>query len=206
VNAAPPYNAVLVAGGHGRRAGGPKALKIRDGQLMWQWQVRAMVAAGCSQIAAVLHPAAVAAAPPTPPAALGFFNLFIVTADPDAEMLASLQRGLAALSGAVEKPAFMLPVDCPCPSPDVFAALVERAERLNSRGKSWSVIRPWVDYEGRRRRGHPVLLGPALIDLVRAADPATGRLDRLISALPAAARADVAVTDKAICANLNHYW
>ena len=207
-------NAVLVAGGHGRRAGGPKALKIRDGVAMWRWQVAALRAAGCGHIAAVLHPSAV---PPTspepavPPEALESANadsvtltadVVVVPADPDAEMLASLQVGLAAVATEAQ-PTFLLPVDCPCPPERVFATLLRRAATLTLRGHRWQVIRPWVQTPTGPRRGHPVLLSPALVQAVRDADPTTGRLDRLIQALDAEVRVDVEVDDPSICANFN---
>ena len=195
-------NAVLVAGGHGRRAGGPKALKIRDGVAMWRWQVAAMRAAGCGHIAAVLHPSAVPSGSASERETALPANVVVVTADPDAEMFASLQRGLATVATETE-PTFLLPVDCPCPPEPVFATLLRRAAELTSRGQRWQVIRPWVQTQAGPRRGHPVLLSPALARAVQAANPTTARLDVLIQALDAATRVDVEVDDLSICANFN---
>ena len=204
----PTWDAVLVAGGHGRRAGGPKALAMRDGRLMWRWQVAAMRAAGCGTIAAVLHPMAM----PASNVAEALAHVRCVEADADAEMIASLQLGLRALARAQPdgrnagptRPVFMLPVDCPCPGAPVFAALGRAAVALELQSQPWQVVRPWVDTSSGRRRGHPVVLGPALIGAVVSLDARTGRLDRLISALPETQRIDVQVKDERICGNFNY--
>ncbi|MCO4760850.1 MAG: NTP transferase domain-containing protein [Myxococcales bacterium] len=200
--ATPPLRAataVVIAGGHGRRAGGPKALKIRDGELMWRWQARHLQALGCAPVACVLHPAAL---PEISPNSSDQTPLIVVPADPDAEMLASLQAGLAALPP--DQPVFVLPVDCPCPPSAVFHALAARSNAAAAAEQDWQVIRPFIHTPDGPRRGHPVLLSPGFVREIAAADPESDRLDHLIAKLHETQRPDVEVTSDAIVANHNY--
>ncbi len=199
-----PVDAILVAGGHGRRAGGPKALRPAGSELAWRAQVAALRAAGCRQVAAVLHPDAWL--PHYAPAAAD--GALVVVADPDRPMLASLQRAIAALAdpGAALDPAVavaVLPVDCPMPQPSVLAALV--AAWFACPGAA--VVRPCVVVDGRSRAGHPLLLSAAALSAIAALDGENDRLDHWIAAQRADVAGgrvlDVAVDDGGILANFN---
>lgn len=192
-----PVAALLLAGGQGRRAGGPKALKVREGQPLWRWQVEQLQALGCQPVIAVLHPDAwLAAQPPeTTP------DVIPLGSDPGATPLASVQRGLPELPE--DRPFLLLPVDCPCPPRAVALALVAAALEARLRGRPWRVVRPVIMQDGQRRGGHPILLAGQLRLDLQGAVAATHRLDHLLAALPDAARIDVAVDDPAVLANFN---
>ncbi len=204
-------DAVLVAGGHGRRAGGPKALKDMHGQPLWRWQVAQLRALGCARVFAAVHPAALDDGVSS--LALGGGSVALAV-DPDGEMLSSLQAALACRGATAEgatpgsptgaeRGLLLLPVDCPCPPRPVWAALVATARAREALGQPWQVVRPWVPTVSGPRRGHPVLLGPALLRAVAAADGRVGRLDRLIQALAPDERVDVPVDATEIRANYN---
>ncbi len=190
---------LLLGGGHGRRAGGPKALKRVDGELVWKKQAERMVAAGCRGVTAVIHPDGVDDEQPAP-------GIALVEADPDGPMFASLQRGLEALSAAgagldQRLGTLLLPVDCPMPPRPVVSALVARALEAVVRGQHWSIVRPRHRPTGRH--GHPVLLAEALLADLRAADAQHARLDHMVAALPETAALSVEVDEDAVIANHN---
>ena len=187
--------AVLLAGGHGRRAGGPKALQRIDGDLLWRVQARALAAVGCAHIVAVLHPRAWAESDPPAPADAA---CAAVRADPDAMPFASLLAALGALrSGG---PLFVLPVDCPCPSRAVFTELWAAGTAADARGLGWDAVRPVHAGQG----GHPVLLAWRFAEGLSARDPVQTRLDRELAQARAAGRViDVAVRDAGVLANWN---
>jgi len=189
-----PIEAVLLAGGRGRRAGGPKAFKRVGGELAWRRQARLLRAAGADRVAVVVHPDRPAedVALPVPE------GVVLVVSTPEAEMFASLRAGLRALAGSAAGGAapglFVLPVDCPLAGRAVTDAMLQRARAAGR----WQVIRP--AYRGRR--GHPIILAPALCAAIAGGDD-DGRLDHLIATLPADARVDVEVDDAAVLANHN---
>lgn len=190
--------AVLLAGGHGRRAGGPKALKVREGELLWRWQLRRMREVGCAAVVAVLHPDAWNdPAPPGPdePA---------VPADPDAPQWASLLLGLRQVQAiGCALPVFVLPVDCPCPSREVWLALRAASLDREVRAKTWSAARPCVADPHQIRCGHPVLLATTLWREVLAQAASDARLDHLLAGLAPETRLDVGVADGGVLANFN---
>lgn len=189
---------LLLGGGHGRRAGGPKALKQLDDVPLWRHQARRLRAAGCTDVVAVLHPDAFPAALDAPEA-----GVVAVRSDPDAAAFASLQRGLAAVPG--DRSALVLPVDCPCPPRAVAVALVAAGLAARLRATRWLAARPVVRTAADLppRAGHPVLLAPAFCAQLAVANPETARLDHLLAALAAAERLDVEVATDAILANFN---
>lgn len=189
-------DAVLLAGGRGRRAGGPKALKVFDGELLWRWQAGRLLAAGVRRVAAVLHPAALT--PPATPIA----DCIVLSSAPAAEMFISLQQGLRALAKSGQRHAVMvLPVDCPLPGRQVTDALLTAAASRDD----WLVVAPQlVSGPNGGRRGHPLILARSLCATIVAAGP-DSRLDHMLAKLPAAARIDVPVDDDAILANRNRW-
>lgn len=185
----PLVNGLLIAGGHGRRAGGPKALIALQDRLLWRVQVERLLAAGCRSVVAVLHPLALPAEAPT--------GVTLARADPDAPMFVSVQAGLRALAGVEPAPTLVLPVDCPMPGASVSAALLTAAQDAEPGG--WRVIRP--RYEGRH--GHPLLLAQEFTAALLTKDGSRYRLDRLIAGLPRGQALSIDVADAAILANFN---
>lgn len=177
--------AVLLAAGHGRRAGGPKALKVVGGELWWRVQARSI---GCDvgRVVAVLHPDARLA---------DEAGILAIHGDPDAAPLASLQLGLRQV--AANRAVFVLPVDCPWPGREVALAL---AAALQAPALA---ARPLASVDGRLRGGHPLLLAPEAAAEIGALDPATARLDYWLRDLPAGLRRDVVVGDSRVLANFN---
>ena len=195
-----PLDAIglLLGGGHGRRAGGPKALKLLEGEPLWRHQARRTQAAGCAQVVAVLHPDAFPAATDQPEP-----GVLAIESDPDAAPFASLQRALAAI--AADRAVLLLPVDCPCPPRAVAVALLAATLEARLRATPWSAARPVVRCvpDLPPRAGHPVLLSPAFRTQLSDANPETARLDHLLASLAAPCRLDVEVRSTAILANFN---
>lgn len=190
-----PLCGLLLAGGHGRRAGGPKALKRLDGALLWRVHAEALFAAGCASVVAVLHPTAMpdpaASDADAPDVDAGPRWLRCVQADADAPMFASLQRGLAQIDAA--DAVLLQPVDAGRVDPATATAL-----RSAANASAW-VVRPRYG----TRTGHPLLLLPPACAALRALDPRDGRLDHWIAALHVERRRDVEVDDPAVLANYN---
>ena len=186
--------AILLAGGHGRRAGGPKALKRIDGSLLWRVQAHALGAVGCAPVVAVLHPEAWTLAD----APMDVESPLALPADPNALPFASLLQALAALPPG--HAAFVLPVDCPCPTRATFCVLRAAALDRDLRGQPWDAVRPLHDGRG----GHPVLLAPMFARVLATLDPTTARLDvELATARAAGLLVEVAVQDAGVRANFN---
>ncbi len=187
---------LVLAGGHGRRAGGPKALKIIDGELLWRAQVRRLQDAGVAPIVAVLHPSAAEGA-----GALDFPGR-IEVADADRPMFASLQQGLRALIDH-DAPVVMHPVDAGVPALATIEALLNAMAGLEP-NQQVKVMRPLlVDGEEAGRRGHPIVLMPDFCAELLAMDGDAGRLDHVIAALRTDHALDVPTSDAAIRANYN---
>lgn len=207
---APPFefDGLLIAGGHGRRAGGPKALKQTEEGPLWRVQVARLQGAGCAHVVAVLHPQALPDS--TPP------RTTLVAAAPDAPMFSSLQLGLATLARCASqphdaaapenhaatpglmRPVLVLPVDCPMPAPTVAVDLL--AATRGEAADAWQVARPRYG----RRHGHPLLLAPSFARRLLDQDSTMARLDRLIGAMAADQALSVQVADEGILANFNH--
>ncbi|MCB9738586.1 MAG: NTP transferase domain-containing protein [Deltaproteobacteria bacterium] len=202
MNPPPPMIGLLLAGGHGRRAGGPKALKRLDGRLLWRVHADALHRAGCVRVVAVLHPSAMPSDGPddeADPDEAGAGAeprwLRCVAADPDGPMFASLQLGLQQIESAAA--VLLQPVDAGRVLPATVAALrrgfdPDAAARV-------CVVRPKLG----ARTGHPLLLHPSACARLREADPAATRLDHWIAALHVERRRDVDVDDPEVLANYN---
>jgi molybdenum cofactor cytidylyltransferase len=113
--------------------------------------------------------------------------------DPDRGSFSSLQCGLAAI--APDAPVFVLPVDVPAASPEVWSALREALAGNGGPGGADAAV---PEYDGRG--GHPVLLASSTVASLKIR-PATTRLDAELAALPRVVR--VPVKDPAIRLNLN---
>ncbi len=180
-----PVTGVLLAAGHGRRAGGPKALISVDGLPLWQRQVQRLQAIGVAQVVVVLHPQALL--PPSPT----FVPQF---GDPDATPLHSLQRALTATTG----PVVVLPVDCPAPSRGVVVRLLAAAA-IDPRALA---VRPIVQGPTGPRGGHPLWLAAATCQALTAVDAQQHRLDTFLHTM-GDRYVDVCVADPAVLGNFN---
>jgi CTP:molybdopterin cytidylyltransferase MocA len=188
---------VILAGGQGRRAGGPKALKSLFGQPLWRVMAQHFSSTGLEPVLAVLHPSAMPAA-----GDLELAGVEVLAADPEAPMFASLQCGLQQVPDGLS--VFIHPVDGGLPTLAVIAALQSAHAQSVLENRHFDVWQPRIhsgQHEGRR--GHPVLLAADYWPKLLLLDPATARLDRVLAALPASRRAELPWSDPAILANFN---
>ena len=182
---------ILLAAGQGKRAGGPKALKLVEGHLWWRCQVEAMRLAVC-QVVAVLHPDA------WPDAAVCPDGVQACAGDPVAEQLASLQQAIAiAVQFAPKLPVLVLPVDCPWPGVQVAKLLTSAAD------DRCTAVRPVVSIDHFLRGGHPLLLTPRSFAPLLALNERTDRLDRWLALQPKGALLNIETADRRVLANRN---
>lgn len=149
------FTSVILAAGEGRRAGGYKPLmelgeglvidRVVDAASEVATEIR--VVGGCEFARLAAHLAA------RWPGAVAVQNAGWARG-----MFSSARAGLEGVAGA----AFIHPADVPGPGRAIYRALAEAYER-----DPRDVVRP--AYGGRR--GHPVLLSPAAVRAVLAADP-----------------------------------
>jgi CTP:molybdopterin cytidylyltransferase MocA len=167
------WTALVLAAGHGRRMGVPKALMTVGGRGWWRVQEERLTRAGVDRLWVV-----------SPQVGAAVHGPAVVESSPDAPMFASVLAGVAARPNAS---LFILPVDVPAPGPDIWRALAAAA------GDRVAV--PTFNGE----HGHPVALSRLWID--RALKPAgeTMRLDHLI----APDTVYIPVHDRAVLVNLN---
>lgn len=183
--------AVILGAGHGRRAGGPKALKVLDGDLLWRQMARRF-ADVAKMVVVVLHPAA-------RDVSIERQNVTAVHADPDAPMFASLVRGLALVPRGAA--ALVHPVDAGIPHRSLLHALIREHGELDVQRH---VIAPMLrDGPAQGRRGHPVLLSPTLVEELLTLPTQTSRLDHVLAGLPASARINLPWDDAEVLANYN---
>ena len=154
-----PCQAYLLAAGRGRRAGGPKAWRDCEGRPLLERQldflrgllpperIAVSIQEGWLERCRALEPAAAW----TP-------------VDPDAPALASVQALARALP--LDRPTFLYHVDMRVWEPRLFRTLA-------GAGGGAEALAP---VQGGRR-GHPVLLSPALRDGLLGLDPGNDRLD-----------------------------
>ena len=150
--------------------GEPKGLVVVRGRRWVEHQIDAALAAGCGRVVVVLghdHAEYERALPE-----LGRRADVVVNPDPDRGPFSSLQAALGQI--APLHAAFVLPVDVPAASPDVWAALLQEMA-----GDVQAVV-PVL--RGSGRGGHPVLLAPPLVAALRDRPP-TSRLDVELRAL-----------------------
>lgn len=168
----------LLAAGHGRRAGGPKAWGPYAGKTLLEAQLGFLSTVTAPEnIDIAIQKDWLERCRALSP------RVNWVAADPDASPLASLQALLAATPRANS---FVLHVDMP-----VFDLRVWRA--LES-----ELADAAPAYEGRR--GHPVYLTAETLDAVTRLDPAADRLDAFLRGRSVV---EVPVATDVILANLN---
>lgn len=168
----------LLAAGHGRRAGGPKAWGPYAGKTLLEAQLGFLSTVTAPEnVDIAIQKEWLERCRALSP------RVNWIAADPDASPLASLQALLAATPRSAS---FILHVDMP-----VFDLRVWRALEA-AKGDAAPA------FEGRR--GHPVLLTAETLEDVKALNPAKDRLDVFLRGRNVA---EVPVTTDVILANLN---
>lgn len=137
---------LLLAAGQGRRAGGPKALRVDEAGQTWvAHAVRVLQEGGCDDVYAV-----VGAGARQVRAVLADHDVCVVeAADWSQGMGASLRAGLTAVAGTSAEVACVHLVDLPDVGPDVVARLLRSASGPDTLARATYAGGP----------GHPVLLG-----------------------------------------------
>ena len=149
--------AVVPAAGSAERFGGKKLLAQIDGEPLLDRTIAALLDGGVHQVIVVVAPDAEDLTRDV--------NAFtdarvwpVVNPDPSRGMFSSLQAGMAEAEGDA---LLVLPADMPFVQPATVRALLETFS-----GRT-AIVSP--RFNGKR--GHPVILPPALRDEIRAADP-----------------------------------
>jgi len=162
---------LLLAAGRGRRAGGPKALRVHDGSPWVLRAVRALRDGGCADVHVVIG----AAAEQVRDLLAGTDVSVVTAADWRQGMGASLRAGLAALQATEADVACVHLVDLPDVGAEVVARLLAGAGGADTLARASYGHGP----------GHPVLLGRSHWTAVAAAARADrGARDYLATASP----------------------
>jgi CTP:molybdopterin cytidylyltransferase MocA len=153
--------AVVLAGGAGRRMGGPKALLRIGGETFAARVARTLLRPGVAEVIAVLGHGAESV---RKEAGLGGGVRIAVNPRPEDGMLSSLLTGLDAAEGAGAQAILVHPVDHPLVAPETVDAVVEAL--------LGGAIVAVPSHEGRR--GHPTGFAREAFPALRAADPSRG--------------------------------
>jgi molybdenum cofactor cytidylyltransferase len=174
--------AVVPAAGSAERFGGKKLLTLVDGEPMLDRTISALLNGGVGQVIVVVAPDAGELQRDV--------NAFsdprvwpVVNPDPSRGMFSSLQAGMSEAEGDA---LLVLPADMPFVESGTVAIL------LDAFASRSAIVSP--KYQGKR--GHPVILPPALRDEIRAAEP-TITLHDVLKRHPDL-RVDVDVTDRGV--------
>src|ERR1700737_3816042 len=174
--------AVVPAAGSAERFGGRKLLTLIDGEPLLDRAISALRGGGVAQIIVIVGPDA--------DELQRDVNAFsdprvwpVVNPDPSRGMFSSLQAGMAEAEGDA---LVVLPADMP------FVQSATVAIPLDVVASQPAIVSP--KYQGKR--GHPVILPPALRDEIRAADPTTN-LHEILKRHPDL-RVDVDVQDRGV--------
>lgn len=181
-----PYPLVILAGGKGERAGGPKGLIEYNGRPWLEVQIREYRDRGGSEVIVVLgyeHERYFEKIP-----SLKAERTFI-NHRPELGQFSSIQLGLSQVSAEA---AYVLPVDVPISDESVWHSLA-----VQLRENTMACVPEW-----QGRGGHPVLLSRSFINKVVSA-PSDDRLDSQIKSLPHDLVKRIAVEDMRVCMNIN---
>ncbi len=172
---------LVLAGGEGRRWGGPKAwARLPDGRTFLEACAATLAAGGAEPVVATLPPGAEGPVPGgVVPAPLP---------EPGLDMMGSVRHGLARLLAEPGwETVILLPVDHPLVRPDTVAALAAAGAQ--------GAIATW-----HGRHGHPLALSRAAAERVAGGDLPGPTLREVLRAVRAV---DVPVDDPGIRANCN---
>lgn len=174
--------AIVPAAGSAVRFGGKKLLTPIDGIPLLDRTIASLLDGGVGQVIVVVGPEAEELTRDV--------NAFsdprvwpVVNPDPSRGMFSSLQAGLSETEADV---IIVLPADMPFVAAATVQLLLDR----------FSLQPAIVSPTYRGKRGHPVLLPPALRDEIRAADP-TSNLHEILKRHPNE-RTDVPVEDRGV--------
>ena len=174
--------AVVPAAGSAVRFGGTKLLALIDGEPLLDRTIAALLDGGVDQIIVVVGPDA--------DELKRDVNAFndprvwpVVNPDPSRGMFSSLQAGMAEAEGDA---LVVLPADMPFVQPATVRLL------LDAFAKKSAIVSP----RSNGKRGHPVILPPALRDEIRSADAVLTLHDILKRHLDM--RVDVDVLDQGV--------
>ncbi len=172
---------LILAGGEGRRFGGPKAFaRFDDGRTFLEVCAATLIGAGASPLVATLPPGT------EDPQIDGLES--IALPEPGMDMFASLVTGLRHL---VEHPDWrtvaLLPVDHPLVHSSSVSALVDTA-----------ALAAIPSYRGKH--GHPVCLARSVVERILSGDLAGPTLREVLRSVGAV---DVDVDDPGVAANCN---
>ena len=174
--------AVVPAAGSAERFGGRKLLTLVDGAPLLDRTIASLLDGGVDQVIVVLGPGADELQRDV--SALSDPRVWpVVNPDPERGMFSSLQVGMAEAEGDAM---LVLPGDMP------FVASTTVAALLAGYAQRAAIISP--RYNGKR--GHPVVLPPALRDEIRAADAGL-TLHDILKRHPDL-RADIEVSDRGV--------
>ena len=176
--------ALVLAAGRSSRMGRAKAtLPAGDGHTFLTRIVQTFLDAGVDDVIVVVgHDAELIAGNF---AASGLPARFVVNRDYDRGQLSSLVAGLGVVDRPGVSAVLVTLVDVPLVSAATVRAVVERYRRTGA-----LIVRP----TSGDRHGHPLLIGRALFDALRAADPAMGA--KPIVRAHASADGDIAIDDE----------
>lgn len=181
-----PYPLVILAGGKGERAGGPKGLIEYNGRPWLEVQLREFRDRGGSEAVIVLgheHERYFTMIPSLKA------ERTVVNPAPERGQFSSIQLGLAQVNTPA---AYVLPVDVPVADESVWHGLAAQLQE-----PTMACVPEW-----QGRGGHPVLLGRSFINRIASAS-STDRLDAHIKNLRPGEVKRIPVEDMRVGMNIN---
>lgn len=167
---------VILAAGASSRLGRPKALAEIGGRSVLEHLACAGRGVDAGRTWVVLGHGAEAIAPHLPPGCTRLDN---------PAWSAGRTGGVSLAHRALPGRALMLaPADVPLVPARVFEALAREWERLGEPGLGW--LAPWLAGPSARTYGHPVVVGPALLDALEGLPPQAPLRELRERALPLA--------------------
>lgn len=182
---------IILAAGDSQRMGIPKGLLDYHGKPFLSYQIESLFEIGFTDIIVVLGKDSTIYQENIPKLKK---STVIVNPQPDRGSFSSLQSGLFGLNDKYRSGIFILPIDVPCPSKEVWEQLAE--------GLSSSDVNVAIP-EFNNKRGHPVLLSDEFRKHLQTCS-SDSRLDFEIRKQKELQRAKIiSVNDKNITLNLN---
>lgn len=186
--AAVTIDGIILAAGHSRRMGRPKAdLTVPEGASFLERAAQTLRAASCRRVLVVVNPALAH----TQRTAAGVELEIVVNAAPQSEQIDSLRRALERLDESTAA-VLVLPVDLPLISPLTAAAVA-----ASFRERAAPVIVPCHDGVA----GHPILLARTVFAEILHRDWEEGMRSLLLAHAPETRT--VAVTDPGILIDID---